>query len=256
MTSLRFRRPKSPPRRAFLAAAASCALLPIAAQAEPALLAPLAVPIAPTPGSIGAAPDAVREDAARCLTLAVAYEAGNQPRAGQEAVAEVVLNRLAHPSFPKSVCGVVWQGWRRGTGCQFTFVCDGALTRRLDDRTIRAARMVAQAALGGTAPRRVAGALNYHATYVQPGWAAALDPVGRIGAHVFYRPLAGGQAEGAAIAGQAAAWEEPDHSVIARAWARYRGVDEGPSAAPLLPPPASTQPAPRPFAPWGLPLRP
>lgn len=256
MIDLRFRRSNSPPLRACFVAAASCALFPFAARAEPALMAPLAVPIAPAPGAIGAAPDAPREDAARCLTLAVAYEAGNQPRAGQEAVAEVVLNRLAHPSFPKSVCGVVWQGWRRGTGCQFTFVCDGALSRRLDDRTIRAARMVARSALGGIAPRRVAGALNYHATYVQPGWAAALDPVGRIGAHVFYRPPAGGQAEGAAAAGQATTWEEPDHSVIARAWARYRGVDEGPSAAPLLPAPAPAEAAPRPFAPWGLPLRP
>lgn len=189
----------------------------------------------------------------RCLTLAVAYEAGNQPLAGQEAVAEVVLNRLAHPAFPKSVCGVVWQGWRRGSGCQFTFVCDGALLRRLDDRTIRSARAVAQAALGGGAPRHVAGALNYHAAFVQPGWAAALSLVGRIGAHMFYRPPAGGRAEGAAAPEQVPpVWEEPDHALIARVWARYRGVGEGPGTAPLLP--DAEVPPPRVFAPWGLPL--
>lgn len=218
---------------------------PLAAQAQTALVAPLS----PAP-TMGAAGDSAGQDALRCLTLAVAYEAGNQSRAGQEAVAEVVLNRLAHPAFPKSVCGVVWQGWRRGSGCQFTFVCDGALTRRLDDRTIRVARDVAQAALGGANPARVAGALNYHATYVRPLWSATLDPVGRIGAHVFYRPPAGGHAEGAAAPGEAPAWDEPDHATIARVWARYSGVSEGPSPALLLPAPEQ----PRIFAPWGLTL--
>lgn len=228
--------------------------MPLAAQAEVAPVAGLVLPAVPAPVSIGASPDAARGDAMRCLTLAVAYEAGNQSRAGQEAVAEVVLNRVAHPGFPKSVCGVVWQGWRRGSGCQFTFVCDGALSRRLDDRTIRAARMVAQAALGGSGPARVAGALNYHATYVQPGWASALHAVGRIGAHIFYRPPAGSSAEGAAAPGQPVRWDEPDHAVIARAWAHYRGVDEGPSIAPLLPASAPRPEAPRAFAPWGLPV--
>lgn len=246
-----------PIRRALWAALASGVLLPVTAQAQPALVLGPEAAAATLTTSLGAAADAAREDALRCLTLAVAYEAGNQSRAGQEAVAEVVLNRLAHPSFPKSVCGVVWQGWRRGTGCQFTFVCDGALNRRLDDRTVRAAHLVAQAALGGEAPRRVAGALNYHASYVQPGWAAALDPVGRIGAHIFYRPFAGGRAEGAAPQAQAVVWDEPDHATVARVWARYRGVGEGPSAAPLLPVVAPAQDAaPRVFAPWGLAIRP
>ncbi len=261
----------SPHRRAFICKAArpkpigpaligpvliGFALGPQAVLARDAPAAELAASATLAPSSIGAAPDLARGDALRCLTLAVAHEAGNQSRAGQEAVAEVVLNRVAHPSFPKSVCGVVWQGWRRGSGCQFTFVCDGALDRRLDDRTIRAARMVAQAALRGAGPLRVAGALNYHATYVHPGWAAALDAVGRIGAHIFYRPPPGARAEGAAAPGQPIRWDEPDHGVIARVWARYRGVDEGPSLAPLLPAAAAAakEAAPRPFAPWGLPL--
>jgi hypothetical protein len=238
-------RPRFPLLRSVLLGA----LLPLAARAEPALVL---VPPASAPQAPAAAPDAARDDAMRCLTLAVAYEAGNQPLAGQQAVAEVVLNRLAHPAFPKSVCGVVWQGWRRGSGCQFTFVCDGALLRRLDDRTIRTARQVAQAALDGALVRHVAGALNYHAAYVQPGWAAALNPVGRIGAHVFYRPPEGGRAEGSAAPGQVPpVWDEPDHALIARAWARYRGEGEGPSVAPLLP---VADAAPRPFAPWGLPI--
>ncbi|OYW86458.1 MAG: hypothetical protein B7Z20_07340 [Sphingobium sp. 32-64-5] len=82
-------------------------LAPLVARAETAsLAAPAAAPIG---AANAAASGLAQDDAVRCLTLAVAHEAGNQPRAGQEAVAEVVLNRLAHPSFPKSVCGVVWQ---------------------------------------------------------------------------------------------------------------------------------------------------
>jgi len=205
-------------------------------------------------GSAALATDPAREDAVRCLTLAVAYEAGNQARAGQEAVAEVVLNRLAHPSFPKSVCGVVWQGWRRGAGCQFTFVCDGALGRRLADRTVVAARAVAQAALAGQAPRRVEGALNYHATYVQPAWASALGRVAQIGAHVFYRPRPGGDAEGATDPAHTVQWDEPDHDTVARAYARYRAVGDGPGLAPLLPQMEAARPLAerKVFAPWGL----
>ena len=64
-----------------------------------------------------------------CLTQAVYYEAGFEPMAGRRAVAQVVLNRMRHPAFPKSVCGVVYQ--RNSTPvCQFTFVCDGSLYRR------------------------------------------------------------------------------------------------------------------------------
>lgn len=229
------------------------ACLPATALAQARLVLPQ--PAAPESSALAA--DPLREDALRCLTLAVAYEAGNQPRAGQEAVAEVVLNRLAHPSFPKSVCGVVWQGWRRGRGCQFTFVCDGALQRRVSDQTIVAARQVAQAALGGEAPRRVAGALNYHANYVQPVWAFALGRIAQIGAHIFYRPRAGGSPEGGLAPEKAPVWDEPDHAVVARAYARYRSVGEGPTPAVLLQVPATAQSAaePKVFAPWGLALQ-
>lgn len=132
-----------------------------------------------------------REAALRCLALAIAYEAGNQPVAGQEAVAEVVLNRVRHPGYPHSVCGVVYQGGNRRTGCQFTFVCDGSLARPLSQRMLERARVVAERALAGDNPGHVAGALNYHARTVQPGWARRLDLVAQIGAHLFYRPGAG-----------------------------------------------------------------
>ncbi len=67
--------------------------------------------------------------ALECLANAIYYEAATEPLDGQRAVAQVVLNRLRHPAFPNSVCGVVYQGSERATGCQFTFTCDGSLVR-------------------------------------------------------------------------------------------------------------------------------
>ena len=125
--------------------------------------------------------------ALRCLTEAVYYEAAKEPREGQEAVAQVVLNRLRHPAYPKSVCGVVYQGAARATGCQFTFTCDGALARVPEPGLWRQAEEVAVRALGGFVARPVGSATHYHAVYVAPYWAPTLVKMTRIGAHIFYR---------------------------------------------------------------------
>ncbi|HEX7853228.1 MAG TPA: cell wall hydrolase [Sphingobium sp.] len=127
-----------------------------------------------------------RSRATECLTLAIAHEAGFESTEGQQAVAEVILNRLRSPSFPKTICDVVFAGSNRRTGCQFTFTCDGSLSRRLPDRVMIAARSVAEDALAGRAPSRVPGATHYHADYVHPYWAPSLVRITRIGAHIFY----------------------------------------------------------------------
>jgi spore germination cell wall hydrolase CwlJ-like protein len=121
-----------------------------------------------------------------CLTQAVYYEAGFEPVEGRRAVAQVVLNRLRHPAFPKSVCGVVYQGAGSGT-CQFTFVCDGALYRRPAGDAWREAEDVARAALSGYVETAVGEATHYHADYVAPRWAPLLAKVAEIGQHIFYR---------------------------------------------------------------------
>jgi spore germination cell wall hydrolase CwlJ-like protein len=129
-----------------------------------------------------------------CLTQAVYYEAGYEPLEGRRAVAQVVLNRLRHPAFPKSVCGVIYQGAGSRT-CQFTFVCDGALYRRPAPDAWRQAEEVARAALAGYVERSVGEATHYHADYVAPRWAPLLAKVAAIGQHIFYRwPGAWGQA--------------------------------------------------------------
>src|SRR5215213_5620568 len=92
---------------------------------------------------------AARGQALECLASAVYYEAGSQDDDGERAVAQVVLNRVRHAAFPGSVCGVVYQGSTRATGCQFTFTCDGSLYRQADAAGWGRAYRVAQAALGG-----------------------------------------------------------------------------------------------------------
>ena len=121
-----------------------------------------------------------------CLTQAVYYEAGFEPMAGRRAVAQVVLNRMRHPAFPKSVCGVVYQ--RNSTPvCQFTFVCDGSLDRRPAAALWKQAEEIARAALGGYVERSVGAATHYHADYVAPSWAPLLTKISKLGAHIFYR---------------------------------------------------------------------
>jgi spore germination cell wall hydrolase CwlJ-like protein len=121
-----------------------------------------------------------------CLTQAVYYEAGFEPLEGRRAVAQVVLNRVRHPAFPKSICGVVYQGASTGV-CQFTFVCDGSLNRAPAALAWREAEQVARAALAGYVEPSVGESTFYHADYVAPRWAPLLAKVTQIGQHIFYR---------------------------------------------------------------------
>lgn len=176
------------------------------------------------------------EVAAQCLALAITYEAGFEPVAGQEAVAQVILNRVRHPAYPDRVCGVVWQGSQRRTGCQFTFTCDGSLRRERSPATLAAAQRVAVRVLAGASADHVRGATHYHADYVSPYWAPSLTRVRKIATHVFYRsPGAAVRSDGAPIIVALTA-EQPD--VTERA-AQH---------------PAPASPAIRngEFAPWGL----
>jgi hypothetical protein len=130
---------------------------------------------------------AARAQAIECLASAVYYEAGNQDADGERAVAQVVLNRVRHPAFPASVCGVVYQGSTRSTGCQFTFTCDGSLTRQPDADGWRRAVAHGKAALSGAVYAPVGWATHYHADYFVPYWASSLAKSAIVGEHLFYR---------------------------------------------------------------------
>lgn len=128
-----------------------------------------------------------RSRALHCMTQAIYYEAAREPVKGQQAVAQVVLNRVRHPAYPKSVCGVVYQGAGLPTGCQFTFTCDGAMRLAPQPALWRRAEDIARRALGGYVDRDVGSATHYHAAYVAPYWAPTLVKMVQVGQHIFYR---------------------------------------------------------------------
>ena len=139
------------------------------------------------PFLLSGADQASRLRSLECLTAAIYYEAANEPTDGQRAVAQVVLNRVRHPAYPASVCGVVFEGARRATGCQFSFSCDGALRRGPMPALWARARSVAEAALNGAVYAPAGWATHYHANYVVPYWASSLVKTATVGAHIFYR---------------------------------------------------------------------
>lgn len=122
-----------------------------------------------------------------CLTQAVYYEARGEGRAGMQAVAQVVLNRARHPAFPKTICGVVFQGASRQTGCQFSFTCNGAMRGAVNRSAWTRARDVAARALSGEVFAGVGTATHFHTTAVSPRWRHSLLQVAQVGDHIFYR---------------------------------------------------------------------
>ncbi|MCW3837922.1 cell wall hydrolase [Sphingomonas canadensis] len=122
-----------------------------------------------------------------CLAAAVYYEAGDDA-IGQRAVAQVILNRMRHPAFPKTVCGVVFQGSERKTGCQFTFTCDGAMIRRKPSAAAwERARALARMALNGSVYAPVGHATHYHTDWVFPYWSSSLEKITEVHTHLFFR---------------------------------------------------------------------
>ncbi|WP_261300077.1 cell wall hydrolase [Sphingomonas alpina] len=145
---------------------------------------------APNPAARPFALDGTDEDKARaidCMAAAVLYEAGDDTL-GQRSVAQVIINRTRHPAFPKTICGVVFQGSERSTGCQFTFTCDGALVRhRWSDVAWKRARETAILALTGSVFKPVGYSTHYHTDWVVPYWSSSLDKVTKVRTHLFFR---------------------------------------------------------------------
>ncbi|WP_227340084.1 MULTISPECIES: cell wall hydrolase [Sphingopyxis] len=125
-------------------------------------------------------------NAQRCLTQAIYYEAATESDTGKAAVAQVILNRMRHPAYPNTVCGVIYQGSSR-PGCQFSFACDGSMRRAPVPALWRRAGEIARAALAGHVERSVGMATHYHANYVLPYWAPRLTKIDQIDTHIFYR---------------------------------------------------------------------
>jgi spore germination cell wall hydrolase CwlJ-like protein len=163
----------------------------LAPEAAVALNSQIPVAGGPNPAAapfvIAKASSDARGRALECLTSAIYYEAGQESADGQRAVAQVVLNRVRHPAFPNSICGVVYEGSTRVTGCQFTFTCDGSMTYRPVPALWNRAKQIAAEMLAGRVYAPVGHATHYHAYYVVPYWASSLVKTTVEGAHIFYR---------------------------------------------------------------------
>jgi len=140
-------------------------------------------------GLVGAA----RAKAEKCLANAVYFEARGEPVRGQIAVAQVVMNRVFSPFYPKDVCGVVYQNANRHLACQFTFACDGVPDVVTEpDAWLRAKRIARDMLDGKLWMPEVAKATHYHAYWVHPDWVAEMHKISKLGVHTFYRPRAWG----------------------------------------------------------------
>jgi hypothetical protein len=190
---------------------------------DTAFAANAAIPVAagPNPGAgsfvFAARTPLDRMRSVDCLAQAVYYEARSESEDGQRAVAQVVLNRVRHPAWPNSVCGVVYQGpMRAGGGCQFTFTCDGSLAHRAAGPSWDRARRIAAEALSGRAFAPVGLSTNYHTSAVFPSWAPRLVKTAVIGAHNFYRLPGLAGAPGAFAGGYAGSEPMPSPSAPIR----------------------------------------
>lgn len=128
-----------------------------------------------------------RSTAINCLTSAIYYEASIEAERGQRAVAQVVLNRVRHPAYPNNICGVIFQGSQRTTGCQFSFTCDGSLARTPNPAVWKRIQKLAAEAISGTVEPSVGTATHYHTVWIVPYWAKSLVKVKTVGSHIFYR---------------------------------------------------------------------
>jgi spore germination cell wall hydrolase CwlJ-like protein len=139
--------------------------------------------LAPQPAAAATEPSG---DAAQCLALALYWEAKAEGPEGMLAVASVVLNRVADPQFPDTVCGVVKQGGEQPP-CQFSWWCDGASDRPTETRAWRLAQSLARSSLSQPPRDLTDGALFFHNTSIATPWVRRRERTVQIGRHIFYR---------------------------------------------------------------------
>ena len=198
--------PATPARIAVASVDPSAVASPADTPALDAIDSAAAAPAAPMPGTLPQKLAYARDDAPattfpnyqtndkysakdlNCLAQAIYFEARGEPYRGQVAVAQVVMNRLAYPLYPKTICGVVFQDASHRNACQFSFACDGIPEVVNEPEAWKQAEdIAAKVADGELYLPEVGNATHYHASYVYPDWAPEMKRVTRIGQHIFYK---------------------------------------------------------------------
>jgi len=131
--------------------------------------------------------------------------AHGEPEKGQQAVAQVVMNRVFSGYYPNDVCGVVYQNANRHLACQFTFACEGKDLSRIDEPDMwEQAKRIAKDTLDGKIwLAEVGHATHYHAYWVHPSWVHEMTRLYKLGVHTFYRPRNWGDGDDAPVWGKA-----------------------------------------------------
>ena len=123
----------------------------------------------------------------RCLAEAVYYEARSETKSGQKAVAEVVQNRVKSKHYPNTICGVVYQGAERTTGCQFSFACDGSTQKEPSGKHWARAKDISTLMITGGVKPFTDNSTHYHTVAINPNWSSSLRATKNIGYHKFYK---------------------------------------------------------------------
>ena len=153
-----------------------------------------------------------RAEAEKCLADAVYFEARGEVVKGQQAVAQVVMNRVFSGYYPHDVCGVVYQNANRHLACQFTFACEGKDLNKIDEPAMwEQAKHIAKDTLDGKIwLPEVGHATHYHAYWVHPSWVHEMTRLYRLGVHTFYRPRNWGDGDDEPVWGKGASINNPD----------------------------------------------
>lgn len=134
------------------------------------------------------------EDNLKCLADNIYYEAGFEPEEGKIAVAQVTINRLHDPNYPKTVCGVVYERHRTKANriaAAFSWTLTPYRPKGPKNKTIYGE--VLEIARNVLTNKERSGIIDddvkfYHASYIHaPEWADEHEVVAKIGHHVFYK---------------------------------------------------------------------
>ena len=127
----------------------------------------------------------------KCLATAIYFEARGEGVRGEMAIAQVILNRVKNPAYPKTICGVVYQNAKSYHRCQFSFACDGLSDTVAEKAAWREALKIARRIVSGgdeSIAAEIGDSVSFHNTGVFPQWANRMLRVDRIGHHIFYEP--------------------------------------------------------------------
>ena len=127
-----------------------------------------------------------------CLAMAIFFEGRDQSITGQQAIANVIMNRVESHRWPDTVCEVVTQ--RK----QYSFTHDGLsddytsfTSNDIDRRSIAMAEEIAKEVLEGDLLGLTSTHYHTISISVAPAWASHYNLDGVIQDHVFYTAIKG-----------------------------------------------------------------